>query len=137
MLACRRGDGVVGGNGTPTTTDHRGPALPRPQPRPRHLRQAIAPRGRLATLSLEARFDLVCTQALLAALASNPGSKLTDAEEQGAADKAMEMLRQVIVDGWRDLTQMRTDKDLDALRKRPDFQKALAELEAKEKAKNP
>ena len=47
------------------------------------------------------------------------------------ADTAMELLRKAVRAGWRDHAHMRTDAHLDALRERSDFQKLLAELEAK------
>lgn len=44
------------------------------------------------------------------------------------ADRAMEALRQAVGEGWENLTWMRSDPDLDALRGRDDFQKLLAGL---------
>jgi serine/threonine-protein kinase len=47
------------------------------------------------------------------------------------ADQAMQMLLHAVVKGYKDLAQLKKDKDLDPLRKRDDFQKLLNELEAK------
>jgi tRNA A-37 threonylcarbamoyl transferase component Bud32 len=51
------------------------------------------------------------------------------------ADRAMHWLRQAVAAGYESATEMKTDKDLDALRDREDFQKLLAELETKPGAK--
>ena len=48
----------------------------------------------------------------------------------------MAWLKQALAAGYKDAKLMKTDKDLDALRDRKDFQKLLADLEAdKEKQK--
>jgi tetratricopeptide (TPR) repeat protein len=49
------------------------------------------------------------------------------------ADRAMDHLRQAIAKGWLSPSIMKPDHDLDPLRAREDFQKLLADLEAKEK----
>jgi serine/threonine protein kinase len=46
------------------------------------------------------------------------------------ADRAMATLRQAVQNGYKDVDHMRTDKDLDPLRARPDFQKLLTEPHA-------
>ncbi len=51
------------------------------------------------------------------------------------ADQSMAMLRDAVAKGWRDAAAMKGDAELDPLRKREDFQKLLAEMEAKAKAK--
>jgi hypothetical protein len=43
----------------------------------------------------------------------------------------MVMLEDAVVKGYKDAAHMRQDPDLAPLRKRADFQKLLAELEAK------
>jgi hypothetical protein len=45
----------------------------------------------------------------------------------------MDLLRQAIAKGWRYPRVIKEDRDLDPLLGREDFQKLLAELEAKEK----
>ncbi len=45
------------------------------------------------------------------------------------ADRAMTSLRQAVEHGYKDVTHMKQDQDLDALRDRSDFKKLLAEME--------
>jgi serine/threonine protein kinase len=53
------------------------------------------------------------------------------------ADRAMELLRQAVRAGFKDLARMAKDADLDPIRDRDDFKKLLAELQAgKEKPKD-
>jgi eukaryotic-like serine/threonine-protein kinase len=52
------------------------------------------------------------------------------AREQHAA-RAIELLRQAVAKGYKNVAHMKKDSDLDALRGRADFQQLLAELEAK------
>jgi serine/threonine-protein kinase len=52
-------------------------------------------------------------------------------QAQFYADQAMQMLQQAVAKGYKDVAQLKKDKDLDPIRKRDDFQKLLAELEAK------
>jgi tetratricopeptide (TPR) repeat protein len=97
------------------------------------LRRAIALRGELPTLSLEARYDLASNQALLATLAKGKASGLTAAEGQAAADVSLEMLRQAVAAGYANLARLRADSDLDVLRSRSEFQKLLKDVAAKAK----
>jgi serine/threonine-protein kinase len=97
------------------------------------LRRAIALRGELPTLSLEARYDLACDQALLATLARGKASGLTAAEGQAAADASLEALRQAVAAGYANVARLRADTDLDVLRSRPEFQTLLKDVEAKAK----
>jgi serine/threonine protein kinase/tetratricopeptide (TPR) repeat protein len=50
--------------------------------------------------------------------------------------EAMKMLRHAVARGFRDAAQVNEDTNLDPLRKREDFQKLLAELDARKKAEN-
>jgi hypothetical protein len=50
---------------------------------------------------------------------------------QSYADRALALLRRAITKGYKDAANMKKDTDLDPLRSREDFQKLLAELEAK------
>jgi tetratricopeptide (TPR) repeat protein len=45
-------------------------------------------------------------------------------------DRAMDYLRQAVANGYRNLSVIKPDPDLDSLRARQDFQKLLTELEA-------
>src|SRR5262249_36434875 len=61
--------------------------------------------------------------------------KLDAAQRKEAAqfygDAAMKLLRDAVSKGYKDLTHMTKDADLDPLRQREDFQKLVAELEGK------
>jgi hypothetical protein len=59
-----------------------------------------------------------------------PGSGMTAAEGQAAADRAMEWLHRAVSAGWRNVAIMQNDHDLDALRSRPDFQLLMMDLES-------
>jgi serine/threonine protein kinase/tetratricopeptide (TPR) repeat protein len=65
-----------------------------------------------------------------AAAAGAASGKLAEMKT-GYADRAMEMLQRAVKAGYKDVKQLRTDKDLDPLRDRDDFKKLLAELESK------
>jgi tetratricopeptide (TPR) repeat protein len=51
------------------------------------------------------------------------------------ADRAMARLQKAVAGGYQNVASLKSDKDLDSLRDRPDFQKLLAELEAGKPAK--
>ena len=62
--------------------------------------------------------------------------EMLDAEGRQAAvqfygDEAMKLLRDAVAKGFKDAAQMKADRDLAPLRNRADFQKLLAELEAR------
>jgi serine/threonine protein kinase/tetratricopeptide (TPR) repeat protein len=61
--------------------------------------------------------------------------KLDDKQRQEAAqfysDAAMQMLRDAVSKGFKDMALMKKDTDLDPLREREDFKKLVAELEGK------
>jgi hypothetical protein len=80
-------------------------------------------------------YALACYQAQLATVGKMERSGVTADEVRDAADKAMATLPRAVSAGYRDLAALRTDRDLDPLRKRQDFQKLLKELEEKESAK--
>jgi eukaryotic-like serine/threonine-protein kinase len=54
--------------------------------------------------------------------------KSSDGAKQ--AELAMEWLKMAVAAGFKNVEQMKKDRDLDALRDREDFKKLLAELEA-------
>jgi serine/threonine-protein kinase len=74
------------------------------------------------------QYNLGCAHALLAGVASRPGSGLSAADEQAEADVAMSWLRKAVSSGFIGLATLRTDPDLDALRIRSDFQLLLMDL---------
>ena len=95
-----------------------------------------------ATTSLERRklwpnnpdeiYDVAGELPRCASLVGKDKPQLTSAtlaERQKYADLAMEMLGQAVAAGYRDSAHARKDPDLQALRRRPDFEKLLTELE--------
>jgi len=77
-------------------------------------------------------YDAACNRAVTASVI-HAGGKTGDAAEQFTVetDRAMGWLRQAVTAGFRNVTHMKEDKDLEALRGREDFKKLLAELEKK------
>jgi hypothetical protein len=57
------------------------------------------------------------------------GGKVAD-KKQEYADRAMELLRQAVKAGFKNVAHMKKDTDLDMLRERDDFKKLVEELEA-------
>jgi hypothetical protein len=92
------------------------------------LWRAVALREGLVPLSLEARYDLARNHALLAGLADEEGSGLSPDDGRVEADRAMEVLKQVVAEGYRDAT-MRADPDFAPLRRREDFQVLMLDLD--------
>ena len=92
------------------------------------LRRAVAIWNRLSSRSPGALYNLACVRAELAGLGSKPGSGMTAAEGREELDRAMESLRQAVAAGYRKLSVLRTDPDLDPLRSRPDFQVLMMDL---------
>jgi serine/threonine-protein kinase len=93
------------------------------------LRRAVAILKRLPSRRPADLYNLACGHAMLAGLAAKPGSGVTAADGRAEADRAMEWLRQAVGAGYRKLTILRTDTDLDPLRSRPDFQLLLMDVE--------
>ncbi|MFL5244808.1 MAG: protein kinase domain-containing protein [Gemmataceae bacterium] len=72
-------------------------------------------------------YELACARALCSALIGERKTELAREEKTNKrryADQAMEALRQAVGEGWANAAWMKKDPDLDALRDRPDFQKA-------------
>jgi hypothetical protein len=80
-----------------------------------------------------ATYELACAQALCSALIGERTSKPTarDRSAKHYADQAIEALRQAVAEGWENLTWMKADPDLDALRTRKDFQNVLESVDKK------
>jgi serine/threonine-protein kinase len=93
------------------------------------IRRAVAIWTRLSSRTPYDYYNLCCSHAQLAGLAAEPNSGMTAAEGQAEADRAMACLRQAITGGYRKLTVLQTDHDLDPLRPRPDFQLLMMDLE--------
>ena len=92
------------------------------------VRQAVTIWTRLASPAPTDLYNLTCAHAALAGFAAKAGSGVTAAEGRSEAERAMESLRRAVAAGYRKLTMMRTDNDLDPLRDRPDFQLLLMDL---------
>jgi tetratricopeptide (TPR) repeat protein len=75
-------------------------------------------------------YDLACVYSLSSA-AVKSDAKLADRY----AARAVELLRQAVAKGWKDIDHLKEDTDLDPLRSRDDYRKLLKELEEKAKAR--
>jgi serine/threonine protein kinase len=84
-------------------------------------------------------YDAACAYALCAAVAKKlvaDSQKKPLANARGSdelAEEAMALLKQAVAKGYKDAAHLKQDKDLNALRNRPDFQKLLPELEPAKK----
>jgi tetratricopeptide (TPR) repeat protein len=77
-------------------------------------------------------YDAACVYALAAAQAAKEAApKTSSLQAEQYARRALVLLRQAVQQGFKKLTHMKNDTDLDSLRQRPDFQQLLADLEAK------
>ena len=92
------------------------------------MRQAVAILERLPTLRPSDHYNLACGHAQLAGIAAMPGSGMTAAEGQAEAERAMQWLHRAVAAGYRNVAVMRTDRDLDPLRSRLDFQLLTMDL---------
>jgi hypothetical protein len=83
-------------------------------------------------------FDGARWRARLSLWAAERKASLTDQEEDEVhreADRAVEQLQRAVESGFADLGAIRTDEALDPLRGRADFQKLVANLEGRLKAR--
>ena len=90
-------------------------------------RRAVAIMQRLPATSASL-YDMACYQSLLAGSLARPGSDATGDEAEAAALAAVSTLGRAIGAGFRVLTHMRADTDLDPLRSRPDFRLLMMDL---------
>jgi hypothetical protein len=88
-------------------------------------RRAIANAERSRHSSGETLYYLAGCHARLGAIADAAGSGLSAAE----LDRAMDVLHRAVAAGYRTVTWMRRDPDLDPLRARPDFRLLMMDLE--------
>lgn len=83
-------------------------------------------------------YDLACVCSLASA-AVKPAMSGEKAEADKLKEqyqlRALELLRQAIAKGFKDVAHVKRDPDLDALRQREDFKKLIAELEAEQEKK--
>src|SRR5262249_31613917 len=92
------------------------------------LREAIALLDGLPSRTPEDHYNLACEHSLLAGIAGLPGSGITAHEGRAEADRAMAELRRAAATGFRMLSLMAFDHDLDPLRSRSDFQMLMMDL---------
>jgi eukaryotic-like serine/threonine-protein kinase len=92
-----------------------------------NLRTGIAMGDRLVR-DPTGRYSLACSQARLAGAAISPGSGLSAQEARVEADRAITMLRRAVAMGYRDVKNIRLNKNLDPIRSRADFQELLMDL---------
>jgi serine/threonine protein kinase/tetratricopeptide (TPR) repeat protein len=71
--------------------------------------------------TLMTRYNIACDHAVMIPKSASRAKE---------AERAMECLQQAVAAGFNNLAQMKTDRDLDALRDRADFKELLAKLEA-------
>ncbi|MFN7874721.1 MAG: tetratricopeptide repeat protein [Pirellula sp.] len=95
------------------------------------LRKVIELITRDKTWDLDLRFERVRSLALLAGLGADEKSGVTKDEAGIFADQSVNELADSITAGWANLAQLK-EPDFDAVRVREDFQKLLADLEAKQ-----
>jgi eukaryotic-like serine/threonine-protein kinase len=69
-----------------------------------------------------------CCHAELASVAGLPGSGVPAIERPLEAGRALELLRQAVAKGFRQLDWLRSESALDSLRSRSDFQLLLLDL---------
>jgi tetratricopeptide (TPR) repeat protein/tRNA A-37 threonylcarbamoyl transferase component Bud32 len=77
------------------------------------------------------RYNAACARAVMAGLQAKAKDKGAAEIPNEDADKAMAWLTKAVSAGFKDVAHIRKDNDLDFLRDRADFQKLLADLEAK------
>jgi eukaryotic-like serine/threonine-protein kinase len=84
-------------------------------------------------------YELACARALCSAMVGEGKAELTAAEQEAKnryADQAMEALHKTIAGGWKTVTWIKADPDLDAIRSRADFQALIRSLEDKQKTES-
>jgi tetratricopeptide (TPR) repeat protein len=94
------------------------------------LRQALELWSKIKSPSLETRFERSRILALLAGLGADEKSGVTAGDARTFADQAVAALQDAIRAGWALPNELK-EPDFDALRSRPDFQKLVAEVEAR------
>jgi tetratricopeptide (TPR) repeat protein len=94
------------------------------------LRRALELLAKLPAPDPDVRFERSHVLALLAGLRGDKSSGVTPTEAAGFADQAVAALRDAIAAGWG-MTGDLKQPDFDALRRRDDFKRLVAELEGK------
>jgi hypothetical protein len=91
-------------------------------------RRAVASDERTRTSNPETLYYLAGCHALLGGIAGTDGSGLSAALGAAELDTAMGVLRRAVEGGYREVTWIKRDPDLDALRPRPEFQLLMMDL---------
>jgi serine/threonine-protein kinase len=91
-------------------------------------RRAVALFEGIPSPSADCRVLAAGSYAGLAGFAEVPGSGVSAVEGEAEGEKAMELLRQAVAMGLRELNWLRTENALDPLRDRPDFRLLLDDL---------
>src|SRR5262249_41099043 len=99
-----------------------------------NTRRALELQNSLPTRSVNQRFEIACCHATLSGLAGRERSGMSPAEGPIEAEKAMQLLKEVVQLGLRDPNRFRIERALDPLRPRDDFKKLMKELEPKNPA---
>ncbi len=94
------------------------------------LRRALELAAKVTHLQPQFQFDRLRTLALLAGLGADAKSGVTADEAKAFADQSVAALAALVKAGWTPSSELK-DPDFDALRGRADFQKLVAEVEAK------
>jgi len=92
------------------------------------LRRAAGLRDALTSMNPAELYEHAATHARLGAQAGVPGSNVTAALGAAELDRAMDVLRRAVANGYRNLPRLERDPDLDPLRQRPDFRLLMLEL---------
>jgi tetratricopeptide (TPR) repeat protein len=92
------------------------------------LRQAIDLFEGGTSRSGDDLYDLACCHAALSGVANLNAASRPAVQGPGEAGMVMGLLRQAAAAGYHDITALRTDRDLDSLRSRPDFQLLIMDL---------
>jgi hypothetical protein len=99
----------------------------RPKEAVAYLRRGIKIGETMARKPAE-HFGVACIQARLHGIASQPLSEVPTLAAKREGDRAMVMLRRAVSAGYRDLRSIRSTKNLDSIRDRPDFQEWIMDL---------
>src|SRR5262249_43784916 len=94
------------------------------------LRQSVELWAKAKAPNTETRFERSRVRALLAGLGTDAKSGVTTAEAASFADRSVAALGDAINAGWNRPSELK-EPDFDALRDRADFQKLVADVEAK------
>ena len=91
-------------------------------------RRALGLYDGLRSRSGEELFEMACCHAALANLAGQTGSRVSAAEGEDHAARAMSLLRNAVGTGYRNLSAFRTESALDPHRERSDLQLLMMDL---------